>query len=117
MTTSGRNFDNLQIRAQNGNWYESIELFGRDRTPGDIPADITQIIFEQRDNAVLVEPFLKLTREAAQTLLDDLWHCGLRPSDGTGSVGQLQATEKHLEDMRRIAFQFIGTQEKKSGDL
>lgn len=42
--------------------------------------------------------------EAAQKLIDDLWDCGLRPSEGTGSAGQLAAVQKHLADFRTILF-------------
>ena len=47
----------------------------------------------------------EMTRENAQRLMDDLWECGLRPSSGAGSVGQLAATEYHLEDMRKLVFE------------
>ena len=45
-----------------------------------------------------------LNYEEAQTLMDDLWSCGLRPTEGRGSAGSLAATERHLKDMRKIAF-------------
>lgn len=35
--------------------------------------------------------------------MDELWTCGLRPSEGTGSAGSLAATERHLKDMQVIA--------------
>lgn len=41
---------------------------------------------------------------AAQELMDDLWRCGFRPSEGAGSAGALAATERHLADMRAVAF-------------
>lgn len=43
----------------------------------------------------------------ALKLMDDLWVCGLRPSEGSGSAGALAATERHLGDMRRIVFDGI----------
>lgn len=43
----------------------------------------------------------------AQELIDSLWQCGLRPSEGSGSAGALAATERHLADMRQIAFHFM----------
>lgn len=49
-------------------------------------------------------PTLSLTQAAAQQMVDELWRCGVRPSNGTGSAGSLAATEKHLADMRAIAF-------------
>lgn len=47
-------------------------------------------------------PELPMTIEQAQQLMDELWHVGLRPSEGTGSAGSLAATQKHLSDMRSI---------------
>jgi hypothetical protein len=52
----------------------------------------------------LTEPFIKLHRHEAQQLMDDLWDCGLRPSEGSGSAGSLKATQGHLKDMRKIVF-------------
>ena len=49
-------------------------------------------------------PFLSLRPEEAQALMDVLWDCGLRPSEGTGSAGSLRAVERHLEDMRALVF-------------
>ena len=50
------------------------------------------------------EPFLHITYDEAQRLVDELWQCGVRPSEGTGSAGALAATERHLADMRKVAF-------------
>ena len=36
-------------------------------------------------------------------LMDELWQCGFRPSEGSGSAGSLAATERHLRDMQAIA--------------
>ena len=57
------------------------------------------------------EPVVVLEQDQAQALMDDLWNCGLRPTEGKGSAGALAATEKHLEDMRKIAFDFIKERE------
>jgi hypothetical protein len=47
-------------------------------------------------------PTVQLDKHAAQKLMDDLWDCGLRPSEGSGSAGQLAAVQNHLEDMRKL---------------
>jgi hypothetical protein len=40
-----------------------------------------------------------------QQLMDGLWQAGFRPStEHHGTTGQLAATEKHLDDMRALAF-------------
>ena len=47
---------------------------------------------------------IQLSTLAAQELMDQLWQAGLRPSEGSGSAGSLKATERHLEDMRKLVF-------------
>ena len=49
-------------------------------------------------------PMATISDEAGQQLMDELWRCGLRPTEGTGSAGSLAATQKHLEDMRSLVF-------------
>ena len=45
--------------------------------------------------------------EAAQELMDELWRCGLRPTE-VGTAGELAAVRYHLQDMRALAFTRIG---------
>lgn len=49
-----------------------------------------------------------LDTKQAQQLMDQLWQCGLRPTECTGSAGALAAVEKHLADMRTIAMHGLG---------
>lgn len=72
----------------------------------DRPVKVARpVVFEEQDiDQVVVEPMLKLRQEAAQRLMDELWRAGLRPSEGSGSAGSLAATERHLADMKAIAF-------------
>jgi hypothetical protein len=39
-----------------------------------------------------------------QRLVDDLYACGIRPTAAKGSAGQLDAVNRHLEDMRTLVF-------------
>lgn len=50
------------------------------------------------------KPTCTLQPQAAQQLMDELWQCGLRPTEGTGSAGALAATERHLADMQKLVF-------------
>jgi len=47
---------------------------------------------------------IRFTDTEAQILMDSLWEAGIRPAAAAGSVGQLGAVERHLSDMRAIAF-------------
>ena len=62
------------------------------------------VVMKPEDDGKERAPTLSLTAEKAQQLMDDLWQCGLRPSEGSGSAGQLAAVERHLEDFRRLVF-------------
>lgn len=54
-----------------------------------------------------LDPFLRLELSEAQELMDCLWTAGLRPAEGRGSAGSLAATERHLSDMQKMAFQLL----------
>ena len=49
-------------------------------------------------------PTFSLDNDKAQTLMDRLWDCGLRPSEGTGSAGAMAAVQQHLKDLQKIVF-------------
>lgn len=88
-----------EIRAVSAPWHAGVELLIR---RGD--AFGVSVTMETQEQGTVVEPTLRIGMDEAQTLMDDLWRAGLRPTEGTGSAGSLRATEKHLEDMREIVF-------------
>lgn len=65
-----------------------------------------EIVFEEKKHERFARtlPVLTISKREAQVLIDDLWNAGLRPTEGSGSAGSLAATQRHLEDMRTIAF-------------
>jgi len=91
------------IRAQAAPWRRAIELLVRQ---GERVA--TNMVMETFNSAVDYGPTVRIDIDEAQTLMDDLWHAGIRPTEGTGSAGSLRATEKHLADMRSIVFAKLG---------
>lgn len=50
-------------------------------------------------------PALSLSRDDAQALMDELFATGIRPSEGSGSTGQLAAVQAHLKDMQKLVFE------------
>jgi len=60
------------------------------------------------DETLITEPAFVLRFDDAQDLMDELWNCGLRPTEGSGSAGALAATERHLKDMRTICLGLLG---------
>lgn len=53
-------------------------------------------------DGAFIPPTVRLETDEAQQLMDALWDCGLRPTEGKGSAGALAATQRHLDDMRKL---------------
>jgi hypothetical protein len=67
----------------------------------------TNIEFSPYKEGTIANDSLQLTQTEAQRLMDELWTCGLRPSEGSGSAGAVAATQEHLKDMRRLVFESL----------
>lgn len=93
----------LEARAVAGPWHSDIEILLKQKAETGF-AVCEDITMKTKKEGERVEPSFKLERHSAQILMDDLWHAGLRPTEGTGSAGSLAATERHLEDMRTLVF-------------
>jgi len=50
---------------------------------------------------------LRITREAAQEIMDCLIASGIRPNNGEGGPAQVKALQSHIDDLRTIAFHAI----------
>lgn len=90
---------NYQIRAQAAPWKRGVEFvmkYGR--------AFANNVTLEEISEGSMIPILTTLDYEDAQTLMDDLWNAGLRPTEGSGSAGALAATQRHLEDMRTLVF-------------
>lgn len=48
---------------------------------------------------------VQLTHSEAQELIDRLWACGLRPTEGKGTAGLIEAMKEHIGDLRKVAFE------------
>jgi hypothetical protein len=86
---------------------DQIDVLISQRATGSLPCYAEPVIFREIPPEELPtrrEPTFSLTPEAAQSLMDELWRCGLRPTEGSGSAGSLAATERHLADMRALVF-------------
>ncbi len=98
----------MDIRVMNNDWYDGLRfaIFRNGRTE-----IATNISFREYKPLELVdnqkEQPMQMTNEEAQCLMNDLWQCGVRPTNGEGSVGELKATQHHLKDMQKIVFDYI----------
>jgi hypothetical protein len=110
MKSAQRSIDELRLKCwsqpQNG-WSIGFMLWGcrMDMDERKKYSAIVTFVEDKKGDFVHRDPSFSLTRERAQQLMDDLWTCGLRPSEGTGSAGALAAVERHLADMQRLVFE------------
>ena len=89
---------------------DGVELLGvaRDEDGSRHIARVTWQKLTPRDEEYHLNPTLYLATEKAQELMDSLWSCGIRPTEGNGSAGAMRAAERHIEDLRKVAFKALG---------
>lgn len=46
-----------------------------------------------------VAPFVRLPYEAAQELMDELWQCGIRPTDRDANQAEVVAVKNHISSL------------------
>jgi hypothetical protein len=91
--------ERVVIRAIMAPWYRGVQFLIKQGR-----ATAEPIVMKERNEGEIRSPSFELQYEDAQTLMDDLWQAGLRPTEGSGSAGALAATQRHLEDMRTLVF-------------
>lgn len=87
----------------------SVWIFDKDRDQYLIPVEQWKPLpppGTEFDHAMSIHP------DSAQMLMDQLWDVGVRPTQGHGSVGQLDATQRHLNDMRLLVAKKLGVELK-----
>lgn len=94
----------LSIRAHRAIWTDRIQFLAVDNGFDGLKAiGKPLILVEVCQDGAVSEPTFELSETEAQALMDQLWHCGIRPKEGSGSAGSLAATERHLKDLQRIS--------------
>lgn len=106
----------FKIRAERVAWADKIDvIIGIPGNPSATTVDIAKLNLVPMEIGHKVMPTMELSFQEAQELMDELWRCGLRPTEGTGSAGALAAVEKHLNDMRQIAFDLLNSRPHDGG--
>ncbi len=95
--------DKTEIRAVSAPWHRGVDLLIRHGDAVGVHVNMKKV-----ESNVEVSPTVSIGINEAQTLMDDLWAAGIRPTEGSGSAGSLRATERHLSDMRKIVFNKLG---------
>jgi hypothetical protein len=93
-----------EFRADRSKWCmePEVELSFGAKDPDGMWMIAQPLVMKTHEPGTIITPFMSVKLDTAQQLMDQLWRCGVRPADGTGSTGQLAATERHLADMRAL---------------
>lgn len=95
----------MRIQAYAPPWGNHIEILISERHDNGqrfVAEPVT--LREAPDHAAISTPAMTIDRTDAQVLMDSLWDCGIRPTEGSGSAGAMAATERHLADLRKLVF-------------
>ena len=100
----------VQLRARLNEFYDDkgISIYARLKRQNANWRPEGELKFVEAEQGLPNQPFLYLDKAEAQLLMDDLWLCGLRPSEGAGSAGAMKKVENHLADMRKIVSKKLG---------
>jgi hypothetical protein len=101
----------LRVRAQSSPWWGGVEvaILGERLANGCIPCG--EVIMRPVAQGGEIPRALVLRNEEAQALMDDLWNSGIRPTEGAGTAGAMRATERHIADLRAVAFKALGIEQ------
>lgn len=91
----------IEIRAEKEPWSGKVELLVLRREGDRVIATADDVVMSDLEPGARPRSTISLDGHMAQMLMDDLWRCGIRPSEGSGSAGQLAATQKHLEHVSK----------------
>lgn len=99
----------LDIICRRRDFLRSIEvLFAVKSFDGELLHVGQPLVFTTQERALISEPTFSLQPEDAQKLMDELWNCGIRPTEGSGSAGAFAAVENHRDDLRKLLFHTLG---------
>ena len=110
---------NFKVHVENRFYADAIAIHIYERLQnGDISL-LSGLQFTTHREAEIVEPqeAIQLPVETAQELMDALWKCGLRPSEGSGSAGSLKATQDHLKDLQELSRRLLGMVERTPSNI
>ncbi len=87
------------IRANAAPWFAGVELL----ILNDNHHPCIEMVYDpQHTSGKIIKPSITLPIEHAQTLMDDLYASGIRPSEDRTTNNTLEAVQYHLEDMRML---------------
>mgnify|MGYP001590343948 CR=1 FL=1 len=108
----------IKVFTEKHPYNKAVGIYFYERQPDGKIAVVTNLEFTIIDPSIEMErgSGIDLSYETTQDLMDRLWECGLRPSEGSGSAGSLKATENHLKDMQSLSWKLLDMLKGKSNE-
>lgn len=106
-TISSQPMNTLHFRARRGEYFgPAIELmvWGKCGERIAVADPVTLRVLTEEQEVTVNSPTLQMDRDSGQRLMDELWNIGIRPTEGSGSAGQMAAVQEHLKDLRALVF-------------
>jgi hypothetical protein len=96
----------MRFRANRDFAMDGLALWVVLQRDGDkrMVAEPQQFTLKEHQRGDYCPPTLEIDAGAAQSLIDALWECGLRPTEAKYPQEHVNALRGHLEDMRRLVF-------------
>lgn len=113
--------DKIRIHAERQAWAisDGVALFimAKSYPEGGEPVmRLARLLFEPIDHTYPPpDATVQLRQEEAQALMDTLWDCGLRPTDGAGTAGAMAATQAHVKDLQGVMYRLLALVERTPG--
>lgn len=93
--------EDIKVRAQAVNFRDAVEFIIRQKQSDGKIALAEPIIMKSHNPPFLhCPPTFSLSLTSAQILMDDLWNCGLRPTEARDGNEVIAAIKAHLADVQ-----------------
>lgn len=103
---------NSQMRAQEVSFGDQIEIFyfssiedGKRQVPKLVETKIVE-------PEIGIQPVFTISKKQAQQFMDDLYRCGIRPTESIGTQGEKDAMKDHLKSMKEVYEKQAGTNQQ-----
>lgn len=115
----------MRLYAHRAPWRQLVEFYLVDDRPAEDwhhpqphllqrRPDGTPEWARQPEGFAFAMPSFDLTDDAAQELFEGMWAGGFRPKAAVNEASRIEAVNRHLEDMRAIAFDRLKVKEPNS---
>ena len=100
------------INAEYENFGWDIRIIERNPKTNKV-AYVSNIKMTVAETSEIIPPSMTLNDDEIQSLINELWRNGIRPTNQVDEGGKLKIMKYHLEDMRRLVFKSNYTEDGK----